>query len=71
MSDETTTTIDMPHTTQGIVIFDGTEYPVVLTDEVAPIDAREYLSDTLTRRVVVERLRYWADVLSQDAPADD
>lgn len=66
-----TTTLEIAPTTQGIAIFDGTEFPVFLSDDLAPRDAREYLSDTLVRSLAIHRLRYWADVLEAELNSDD
>lgn len=54
-------TVEMEDKEQGIVVFDGTG-PIVLIDEIAPADACDYFS-ALSRKVLVARLRYWADVL--------
>lgn len=55
--------VEMAPTEQGIVVFDGTGAPLHLTDSMKPADVAELLDTVVVRRVLIARLRAWADVL--------
>lgn len=57
--------VEMEPTEQGIVVFDGSGSPLHLVDSMSASDVAEMLGTLVSRRVLVARLRAWADVLDQ------
>lgn len=57
--------VEMEPTEQGIVVFDGTGSPLHLIDSMTPSDVAEMLGTLVSRRVLVARLRAWADSIDE------
>lgn len=52
---------------QAIVVLDGTDLPLVLSDDMTPEDAVGYVPEPLRRVVIAARLRFWADAFDAGA----
>lgn len=66
--------VEMAPTEQGIVVFDGTGSPLHLVDSMQPAEVADLMPEPVSRRVLVARLRAWADVIDridrEPAPVD-